>query len=320
MEMEDKKRVPSCRRLSVHLPVPLIFLSLCLCSAVWLIEARASPRSAGGSVQVVCVCLRTPSLSPSRLSHSPSQIQITAAHARNGPARFRFTCWTSVNKMSTVSSPPAFNVRSSAGAGERPKGRRLTTGRRGAIDRPIEPRTEASDPLAQVKTTLMSHTHTKAMKRFSDVLLGSSQGHLFSWRFYMNVFQASLLILSHFRSFSTQRNNFKKAVSKCSNRKIFSIGYETPALIFSRPGWTLSWALWEFKASSHHLNKKKLFDSYHRLNPSTFLGGFFFFCLVPTQAAERLSRSSHEALKLWRRHIYSSALLWRNTAWWIFRP
>lgn len=297
-----------------------ISLSLSLCSAVWLIEALVSPRSAG-RISPGCLCLlRTPSLSPSRLSHSPSQIQITATHARSGPTRFRFTCWTSVNKMSTVSSPPAFSIRSSAGAGERPKGRRLTTGCRGAIDRPIEPRMEASDPLAQVKTTLMSHTHTKPMKCFSDVLPGSSQGHLFSWRFCMNIFQASLLILSHFRSFSTQRNNFfKKAVSECSNWKIFSIGYETPALIFSHPGWTLSWALWEFKASSHHLNKKKLFDSYHRLNPSTFFGRIFFG-LFPAQAAERLIRSSHEALKLWRRHIYSSALLWRNTAWWIFRP
>lgn len=127
------------------------------------------------------------------------------------------------------------------------------------------------------------------------MLPGSSQGRLFSWRFYMNVFRASLLILSHFRSFSTRRK--KKAVSKCSNRKIFSIGYETPALIFSRPGWTVSWTLWEFKTSSHHLNKKKLFDSYHRLNPATFLGGFFFFLARPHSGSRKVEPQLTRGLK-----------------------
>ena len=69
---------------------------------------------------------------------------------KNGPARFQFTSWTSVNKMSTVSSPPTF----------RREARRSTVDnrRRGAIDRPIEQRMKASDPSAQVKTTLITHT------------------------------------------------------------------------------------------------------------------------------------------------------------------
>lgn len=271
MEMEDKKRVPSCRRLSAHLPVPPISLSLSaaarsdLSRPTWVLAAQEDQSRLSASV-----CAHRLYLPPVCLTLLPRYKSQPLMHeaVRLGSGSLAGQVWTKCQQF-PVRPHSAFAPR----PGQRPKGRRLTTGRRGAIDRPIEPRTEASDPLAQVKTTLMSRTHTHSRWSASWVESGT---FIFFSRFYMNVFQASLLILSHFRSFSTQRNTEKKAVSKCSNRKIFSIGYETPALIFSRPGWTLSWALWEFKASSHHLNKKKLFDCYHRLNPSTFLGGFFF--------------------------------------------
>lgn len=107
----------------------------------------ANLNNTGGSVRFFCLVFISPSVSLSFFFF----LDRNRSHScKNGPARFQFTSWTSVNKMSTVSSPPTF----------RREARRSTVDnrRRGAIDRPIEQSMKASDLSAQVKTTLITHT------------------------------------------------------------------------------------------------------------------------------------------------------------------
>lgn len=83
-----------------------------------------------------------------------SQIQITTTHAKMvqlGSSSFPGQVWTKCQQF-----PVRPHSDTLAGAGKRPRGRRLTTGRRGAINRPIEH--EGVRPSARAKTTLITHT------------------------------------------------------------------------------------------------------------------------------------------------------------------
>lgn len=57
MEIEDKKRVPSCRRLSVHLPVPPISLSLALSLQRGLTYRGPCESSQHRRISPGCLCL-----------------------------------------------------------------------------------------------------------------------------------------------------------------------------------------------------------------------------------------------------------------------
>lgn len=90
------RRLPACRLLSVHL------LAL---RDLWHTRSRQSltPLNNAGRIRhlpvSLSVCLSLSLSFPDR-NHNRS--------CQNSPGGFRFTYWTSVNQMSTVSSPPTF--------------------------------------------------------------------------------------------------------------------------------------------------------------------------------------------------------------------
>lgn len=137
-----------------------------------------------------------------------------AAQAQSGPAhQFRFTCWTSVNKMSTVSS--SARIRGCGGGAElaRPlgvgggvKAKRSTA----PSIVPLRSCTEVSERLARVKTythTLThTHIHTHTL-RYSNCLLA----------YHVNVFQPLRLIFQPFPPARTDGKLDYQTVIPCGN-------------------------------------------------------------------------------------------------------
>lgn len=94
-------RAPSCRRLSVHLPAAPGLLAG-LARPRWPASVGPTWRISGSAGRSRLRSHRLYLVS-SRLTRYSSACHAT--QAQSDPAhRFRFTCWTSVNKMSTVSS------------------------------------------------------------------------------------------------------------------------------------------------------------------------------------------------------------------------
>lgn len=105
MEMEDKKTVPACRRLSVHLLVLRISFSHTHFDSSRPVRSHKPKNTGGGSVRFLS---RAPLYLPVCLRFSFLDTNQQPLMQKNGPARFQFISWTSVNQMSTVSSPPTF--------------------------------------------------------------------------------------------------------------------------------------------------------------------------------------------------------------------
>lgn len=152
MEMEDKKTVPACRLLSVHLPG---LSDLCLAHTYTLtyrspgvLANQILEDQSGFCLYLFCLSLFYFPRYKSQTTH--------ARTVRHGSSSFP---GQSVNKVSTVSSPPTF-THLNRKRWEAKRSNQLTTGGRcAAIDRPVEQNMKVSDPQNQAYTNT-GHTNS----------------------------------------------------------------------------------------------------------------------------------------------------------------